>query len=204
MSEYLHEIVSKLPVSADYVVQKKFGKIPEMTATIVVSRLLSSGNINVLNVFPEVSHATIKKILRNTFGNVDLSGSKTWYLHALSLISKTRCNKCNSIVNKDSFNTNRWVCNLCVSEVNSEYYRNNKAAALARKLKRENQIRLATPSWANIAAMNDFYSKCPQGYEVDHWAPIQGSNVCGLHTLENLQYLPIAENRAKHNKFIID
>lgn len=58
----------------------------------------------------------------------------------------------------------------------------------------------ATPKWANKKAIANFYTSCPEGYEVDHILPVQGKTVCGLHVLENLQYLPKAINRSKSNK----
>lgn len=64
----------------------------------------------------------------------------------------------------------------------------------ARKLK-------AMPAWAEVELIKQFYKNCPEGYEVDHIVPLQGKNVCGLHVLANLQYLPRTENRKKSNKF---
>jgi len=54
-----------------------------------------------------------------------------------------------------------------------------------------------TPDDADIPAMQQFYKNCPLGYEVDHKIPISKG---GLHSLENLQYLTISENRKKSNK----
>lgn len=56
-----------------------------------------------------------------------------------------------------------------------------------------------TPLDANIPAMQQFYIHCPTGYEVDHIIPISKG---GLHTLSNLQYLTISENRKKSNKLL--
>ena len=60
--------------------------------------------------------------------------------------------------------------------------------------------RNALPDWADIKAMRDFYERCPPGMEVDHVVPFNGKNVCGLHVLENLQYLTVSENRRKCNR----
>jgi 5-methylcytosine-specific restriction endonuclease McrA len=59
--------------------------------------------------------------------------------------------------------------------------------------KRKNQ----TPENVDIKALQQFYKNCPDGYEVDHIHPISKG---GSHTLENLQYLTISENRKKSNK----
>lgn len=75
--------------------------------------------------------------------------------------------------------------------------RSMKNEAWARYMaKRKNQ----TPHNVNIKAIQEFYANCPVGYEVDHIVPISKG---GLHTLENLQYLTISENRKKSNKIIV-
>jgi len=38
-------------------------------------------------------------------------------------------------------------------------------------------------------------------WEVDHIIPLQGKAVSGLHTPYNLQVIPMAENRAKNNRY---
>lgn len=57
-----------------------------------------------------------------------------------------------------------------------------------------------TPPWADLAAIKLFYMNCPLGYEVDHIMPISKG---GLHSLENLQYLTISENRKKWCKIMV-
>lgn len=62
----------------------------------------------------------------------------------------------------------------------------------------------ATPPWLTekeLAEIKAFYTRCPDGHEVDHIIPLQGEFICGLHVLSNLQYLPMSENRSKHNKW---
>jgi len=60
------------------------------------------------------------------------------------------------------------------------------------------KLRNQTPATADRKAIREFYKNCPVGYEVDHVIPISKG---GLHTLENLQYLTVHENRSKGNKF---
>jgi hypothetical protein len=54
-----------------------------------------------------------------------------------------------------------------------------------------------TPETSDRDAIREFYANCPEGHEVDHVIPISRG---GLHTLENLQYLTIHENRSKGNR----
>lgn len=51
----------------------------------------------------------------------------------------------------------------------------------------------------DLAPIKEFYKNCPIGYEVDHIIPLSKG---GLHTLSNLQYLTVTENRKKSNKII--
>lgn len=59
----------------------------------------------------------------------------------------------------------------------------------------------ATPTWADKEAIKRFYKDRPPGWHVDHIIPINGKGVCGLHVLENLQYLPAIDNLKKGNKY---
>lgn len=65
--------------------------------------------------------------------------------------------------------------------------------------RRAKRIIAATPRGEDLRALNDFISNCPKGYAVDHIVPLFGKNVSGLHTLRNLQYLPVLENIRKRN-----
>jgi hypothetical protein len=97
-----------------------------------------------------------------------------------------------------------------------EYHKTDKARTKARQYRQSEHGRALrkslnakrravqiqrTPKWADINAITEFYRNCPKGYHVDHIVPLQGKNVCGLHTLENLQYLTASENCSKRNKF---
>lgn len=50
-----------------------------------------------------------------------------------------------------------------------------------------------------IGPIKEFYKNCPEGYEVDHIVPLSKG---GLHTISNLQYLTVSENRKKSNKIL--
>ena len=59
----------------------------------------------------------------------------------------------------------------------------------------------AVPAWADRQAILEFYANCPKGYHVDHIIPIKGKTVCGLHVIQNLQYLTASENARKTNRY---
>ncbi len=67
-------------------------------------------------------------------------------------------------------------------------------------LRRARQLQ-ATPAWADLEAIKEFYLNRPEGYHVDHIIPLCHPNVCGLHVLENLQYLPAEDNLKKNNRW---
>lgn len=71
-----------------------------------------------------------------------------------------------------------------------------KRKSIGKRLK----VRQAIPSWHDPAPINQFISGCPPGHHIDHIVPLRGRNVCGLHVLVNLQYLPSQENLSKSNK----
>lgn len=82
-------------------------------------------------------------------------------------------------------------------------YRKNKASFIAAVRIRRGQMVHRTPAWSQKELIRIFYNACPEGCEVDHIIPLQGKLVSGLHVLENLQYLPMAENRSKGNRYVI-
>lgn len=84
--------------------------------------------------------------------------------------------------------TKRWrLSNLAYDAFRARTYR-------ARKLQ-------AVPLWAKLDEIKDFYLNRPEGMHVDHIVPLKGKTVCGLHVLNNLQYLTPKENRSKRNLY---
>lgn len=111
------------------------------------------------------------------------------------------CRHCNNPTKwKDST-----YCSIACAAAGSRKYNPEEAAVVRKNRVREvsanyrAKVLAQTPPDADRAAMREFYANCPQGYEVDHIIPISKG---GLHTLENLQYLTITENRRKSNKIL--
>lgn len=76
----------------------------------------------------------------------------------------------------------------------------NPAKRAAWQAKRVAQQLMATPPWADLAAIEAIYQEASLlGMEVDHIVPLQGKSVCGLHVSHNLQLLTKSENSRKRN-----
>ena len=78
---------------------------------------------------------------------------------------------------------------------------NGKQVMLALVNKRRTAKLQRIVGWTDHKAIKEFYINCPKGYAVDHIVPLQGTNVSGLHVLNNLQYLTAKENSSKGNKW---
>lgn len=74
---------------------------------------------------------------------------------------------------------------------------------------RARQARLlqAMPGWADPDAILKFYEAAKtmerltgEKWHVDHYYPLRGKLVCGLHVVENLQVIPASVNQAKSNR----
>lgn len=111
------------------------------------------------------------------------------------------CPSCNNVKNTSDFwntksNKNSGLqsyCIYCFEPILRIKCRSTTSAYRARKLQ-------AVPKWADMLAIKQFYDSCPEGHHVDHIIPLAGKDVCGLHTLDNLQYLPATENLRKGNR----
>jgi 5-methylcytosine-specific restriction endonuclease McrA len=115
-------------------------------------------------------------------------------------VERTPCEFCSKPT------SNKYCCKRCAWESQKVYLDPNDAEQYKRLKKREvsyryyQRIKDQTPPDADLKAIKEFKENCPEGYEVDHIIPISKG---GLHTLNNLQYLPMIENRRKSNKIIV-
>jgi hypothetical protein len=109
-----------------------------------------------------------------------------------------KCLHCDTIIK-----TRKYCSIKCSSEAKRKYKTPEEAGRARRNAVREvsanyrAKLRNQTPIDADRKAIKEFYKNCPEGYEVDHIIAISKG---GLHTLSNLQYLTITENRKKGNR----
>jgi len=92
-------------------------------------------------------------------------------------------------------------------EYRKRWRKDNKAHCAALRAKYRAAKAKATPLWlseSHLKEILNIYLNCPKGHEVDHWIPLQGDNVSGLHVPWNLRAIPRADNRSKGNKLVVD
>lgn len=79
----------------------------------------------------------------------------------------------------------------------------NKYALYASNYRAAKKLR--TPAWADKEKIAKVYEKASiLGMTVDHYYPLQGENVCGLHVETNLRIISQSENDSKSNKHPLD
>ena len=111
------------------------------------------------------------------------------------------CTKCKTVHKLENFNDNssnkygkNTYCKSCQNKTSGTTQSYRTAKYRTSKQQR-------TPKWAELELIKQFYINCPKDKVVDHIIPLQGKTVCGLHVINNLQYLTNSENCRKNNKF---
>ena len=91
----------------------------------------------------------------------------------------------------------------------AQWKKSNKNKIAFYSAKRRASERNATPAWADLNKIQDFYDTANGlsmltgiWYHVDHIIPLTNKYVCGLHTQSNLQVIPAKDNLIKKNKFL--
>lgn len=89
----------------------------------------------------------------------------------------------------------------------ARWARENKGKVYARNAERVAAQLRATPSWADREQIEAIYRRAVElsvatgvRHEVDHYYPLRGERVCGLHCAENLRVLTRSENARKKNR----
>jgi hypothetical protein len=92
-------------------------------------------------------------------------------------------------------------------DANRAWVAKNKDKRAFYNASRRKAVVRATPPWASIDAIAAVYTEAQRltaqtgvRQSVDHFYPLKGKSVCGLHVAENLRVIPYADNCRKGNR----
>lgn len=218
---YKKLILEKLGVSEDALAKKKHGESTELSYGFLIDRLLENRGKEPAYKTLGIPEQTFNRMIKKVFPGVKLAGGReTWFYYILSIIEYKNCSQCDSILAHTEFHKDtdasavglKSICKHCVSvnqagqykkyyDSHQKSYEKNKG-----KIKERNSISkfersLRVVPWTETRQIQEFYDRCPAGYQVDHIIPLLGKEVSGLHVLSNLQYLPALDNMRKSNKY---
>ena len=103
----------------------------------------------------------------------------------------------------DNMTLGKYCSTKCMGEGMIKYSTEEDRRHARKMMQRESNARYRakqkyqTPCDEDLSAIKSFYKHCPAGHEVDHVVPISKG---GLHSITNMQYLTITENRKKSAK----
>jgi hypothetical protein len=86
------------------------------------------------------------------------------------------------------------------AEIDRQYFINNREKCLAYNIKNQTNRNLREVAWTDWDNIIEFYKNKPDDMVGDHYIPLQGKKVSGLHVSWNLQCLTQTQNARKHNK----
>ena len=166
---------------------------------------LSAGETNIYEYIQNKSmynNNCISSVIKTYFTD----SSRSLMNRILDSYDKKYCKQCDKVLDKELYNKNRSTedglqdrCKYC----RYAFYKDNPE--IQRNIVNERRSRTSTPlSAVYREELQKIYRNCPEGSQVDHIIPLLHYEVCGLHVPWNLQYLTIAENASKSNKFISD
>lgn len=87
-----------------------------------------------------------------------------------------------------------------------EHYQQNKSRYKAQAVARKDHVKIATPCWTDLDAIAAIYAEAERlttetgiDHHVDHFYPLRGKTMCGLHVEGNLRIIPKLDNLRKGN-----
>ena len=151
---------------------------------------------------------TVTRALANAFPDRDTIHDRSLSKFLLYKWELASCSACGETKDLKEFyyNQNKTsgysdICKECNKEYRKNtYYKDPQKEIHLNSVRKRMRDTKQTPSWACLDTIANFYKNRPEGYHVDHIEPLNGVNVCGLHVIENLQYLTAFENLSKGNR----
>jgi len=155
------------------------------------------------------SKQTVTNFLKKTFPDRDPVKDRSIYVWLLAKKELKFCPRCEEIKPYAEYYTNikeknnlQSYCKNCSTQYRIETYNKDPQKEIVQNsIRKRVRDSKQTPNWAEKQAITEFYRNRPNNCHVDHIIPLNGKNVCGLHILENLQYLTVEQNLKKNNKY---
>lgn len=183
---------------------------------------ISNDTYNITTTFKKRG-TYISSMYRKLWPNKHLYGNIKIDTYILREYGLKYCPKCKEVLELDAYYLSKHTiggyecyCKTCLNTKGREYrasnleksretsrnnYYTHRSEYAARNIAYKDRVRQSIPSWSQKDLIKEFYSNCPEGYHVDHIVPLKGTNVSGLHVIENLQYLLARDNIAKGNTY---
>jgi hypothetical protein len=219
MEHVIENIFNNLKINKDEIFIPKRGKLPSISNKDIVKALLIYGDgPSAVKSLGRGTRSFNACILKLSNGHSLSGGGENWRYWLLSISEYKHCGNCSQIKLKTSFNFDKSTpdtlsrkCKDCTKSINKSWYDSNKQYHRdylkehrqeynARNAKRRALLLERTVRWADLDKITDIYRNCPEGHHVDHYYPLQGETVSGLHVENNLQYLTAKDNLSKGNK----
>jgi len=200
--ELSKQICLTLGIDPKLQLKKAIRGLPGFTSEQLVLSLISTDSVQkaakLLGYTLNPVKVSIREYLSPKFKNRSKSfdtGGKVacWRFTLLAQIEQKHCTSCNRILAYSDYSNDN-----SKSDGLSQYC---KTCSTNKSKLHKFYIVERTPQWSELELIAEFYNNCPKDYHVDHIVPLRGKNVCGLHVLSNLQYLPATENLKKSNNF---
>lgn len=179
-----------------------------ITLEMLLDGSLSGNIVDYVRQKTGCAKQTVTNAIKSTFPDRHPIHDKSLVAFILGKWDLKKCCECKEVkdIGEYYFNSSKTsglsdMCKICNRKARRETYAKNPQKELhLNNIRRRQRDTNQTPKWADLGKIEKFYHNRPLGMHVDHIYPLNSSWVCGLHVLENLQYLPPSENLSKSNK----
>lgn len=193
---YTQLILDKLELDGSIVLKKAIRGLKGYTLYELVTALITYEGVSEAARSLGYSDNPLKQSIRKYIHPViEKPDSRHWRNFLLSTICVKFCYICNRIQPLDNYHSDKSQGDSLAKEC--------KSCKSARTKYDKEEIALRVVPWTDKLAIREFYNNCPEGMVVDHYRPLRGRLVSGLHVLSNLRYMTREANLAKSNKFDI-
>ena len=180
-----------------------------ITMEMLVDGCLTDSIVGYIKAKTGCANDAVTRATRNCFVDRDRTSNSSLLKFILSKWELRHCSGCTTVKEEiefynssDRFDGISNYCKTCSKAARVATYHKDPSKEISNNNLRKRNMH--TPSWADLKAISNWHLNRPEGMHVDHIIPINSDLVCGLNIETNLQYLTIAANLAKSNKYTIE